>query len=109
VNRNLFSAVLPYPVEKRPGSPTPKAIEGYVMHTLGAGCGSLVGTLLLMVPMIIAVLATGHLLAVVRIATLLVAGAAYGLVIATLGVRISARLAANRIPELTQIALRSRL
>jgi ABC-2 type transport system permease protein len=106
---NLFSAVLPYPVEKRPGNPTPKAIEGYSMHTIGAGCGSLVGTLLLMVPMIIAVLATGHLLAAVRIVTLLVAGAAYGLVIATIGVRISARIAANRIPELTQIALRSRL
>ena len=106
---NLFSAVLPYPVQKRPGSPTPKAVEGYSMHTLGASCGSLVGAALLTTPVIFAVVATGHVLLAVRVVLLLVAGALYGLLLATAGVRIAARIAEERIPELTQIALRSRL
>ena len=106
---NLFSAVLPYPVQKRPGNPTPKPVEGYSMHAVGVSCGSLVGTTLLLIPMIVAVVATGHVVAALRITALLVGGAVYGLVIATVGVRISARIAAKRIPELAQIALQSRL
>jgi hypothetical protein len=50
--------------------------------------------------MIIAVVATGHGGAAVRITALLAGGAAYGLQVATVGVRISARIAAKRIPDL---------
>ncbi|HET9171701.1 MAG TPA: hypothetical protein VFN97_19835 [Actinospica sp.] len=106
---NLFSAALPYPMQKRPGNPTPKAVEGYTMNVLGAGCGSLFGTLLLTVPMIIAVVATGHVLAAVRVTLLLLGGAGYGLLLGALGVRISARIAASRIPEIAQTAVQSRL
>jgi ABC-2 type transport system permease protein len=106
---DIFSVILPYPVEKRPGSPTPKAVEGYRLQVLGATFGSLIGTAILAAPVIVAVVLTGHVSAVVRMPALLIAGAAYGLVLATIGVRLAARLAEDRIPELTEIALRSKL
>jgi hypothetical protein len=45
----------------------------------------------------------------VRMPVLVVCAAAYGLVLAWAGVRIAAALAEPRIPELGQIAARSRL
>ena len=106
---NFFSVALPYPVEKRPGSPTPKAIDGYRGQVLGAAAGSLFGTLILVAPVIVAIAFTGHVGAPIRMPVLIVAGAAYGLLLATLGVRLAARIAAATIPELTEIAVRSKV
>jgi ABC-2 type transport system permease protein len=106
---NVFSVVSPYPVEKRAGSPSPKAMEGYRGQVLAAAFGSLLGTGILLVPMILAVALTGHVADSTRMPALLVAGAAYGLGLGTLGVRLAARFAEDRIPELAEIAARSKL
>ena len=106
---NFFTVVLPYPVEKRVGSPTPKAMEGYRGQVAGAALCSLFGTGILLIPVIIGVLLSDHVAALIRMPILVVAGAAYGLVLATLGVRLAARIAEDRIPELTEIAIRSKV
>jgi len=106
---NVLAVLLPYPVEKRPGSPTPKAIDGYKGQVLGATLGSLLGTAILLTPMVLAVAFTGHVADGIRMPALLFAGAVYGLGLATLGVRTAARLAEVLIPELTEVALRSRI
>ena len=41
---NIFTVTLPYPVEKRAGSPTPRAVSGYMGQALGGTLGSLLGT-----------------------------------------------------------------
>jgi len=106
---NIFSVAVPYPVEKRPGNPTPKAIDGYKGQVLAGTLGSLFGTAVLATPLIVAVALTGHVAAAVRMPALLGAGAVYGLLLATIGVRVAAWIAKDRIPELAEIALRSRL
>ena len=106
---NLFSVVAPYPVEKRPGNPTPKAIEGYKLQVLAAALGSLFGTAFLVAPIVVAIVLTSHVAATVRMPVLLAAGAVYGLVLAMIGVRVAAGIAKDRIPELTEIALRSKV
>ena len=106
---NFFTVVLPYPVEKRAGSPTPKAIDGYRGQVTGAALGSLFGTLILVAPVILAVVFTQHVAAAIRMPVLLVAAAGYGLVLATIGVRMAARIAEERVPELTEIAVRSKV
>jgi len=100
---------LPYPVEKRVGSPTPKAIDGYKANVLGAALGSLFGTLILVTPVVLGIIFTGHVAATIRMPVLLVAGAAYGVVLATIGVRVAARIAEFRVPEIAEIALRSKV
>jgi ABC-2 type transport system permease protein len=105
---DIFSVVLAYPVEKRPGNPTPRAAEGYKMQNVGTAFGSIFGTAILAAPLIVAVVLTGHVAAAVRMPALLAAGAVYGLVLAALGIRFAARLAQDRMPELAEIALRSR-
>jgi ABC-2 type transport system permease protein len=106
---NIFTVVLPYPVEKRPGNPTPRAIDGYKGHVFGAALGCLFGTAVLVLPVGAGIALSGHVASAIRMPVLLAAGAGYGLVLAAIGVRIAARLAEDRIPELTETALRSRL
>jgi hypothetical protein len=45
----------------------------------------------------------------VRVPLLVLGGAAYGLALAWAGVRIAARAAEGRLPELCQVAIRSQL
>ena len=106
---NVFTVLLPYPVEKRAGSPTPKAMDGYKGQVLGATLGSLLGVVVLASPMVLAVAFTGHVADGIRMPALLAAGAVYGLVLATIGVLIAARLAEYLLPELTAVALRSKV
>jgi ABC-2 type transport system permease protein len=106
---NFFTVTLPYPVEKRVGSPTPKAMDGYKGNVLGAAFGSLFGTLILVVPVVLGIIFTGHVAAAIRMPVLLAAGAGYGLVLATVGVRIAARIAEVRVPEIAEVALRSKV
>jgi ABC-2 type transport system permease protein len=106
---NIFTVVLPYPVEKRLGNPTPRAIDGYKGRVLGASLGSLFGTAVLVTPVVLGIVFSDHTPASTRMPVLVAAGAAYGLVLATIGVRIAARIAEDRIPELTEIALRSKI
>ena len=71
--------------------------------------GSLLGTAVLVAPVVVAVVLTQHVSGVVRMPLLLVCAACYGLALAVLGVRLAARLAEDRLPELVEIAVRSRL
>jgi len=104
---NLFAATMPYPVEKRAGNPTPRAIDGYKGQTLAASFGSLLGVGIALVPVVLAIAFTGSVAAPVRMPILVAAAAVYGLALATLGARIAARVAAEKLPELVQIAARS--
>jgi hypothetical protein len=61
------------------------------------------------VPVILAVVFTSSDPAAVRMPALVVGAAGYGLALAWAGVRVAARVAKPRIPELGQIGARSRL
>jgi ABC-2 type transport system permease protein len=106
---NAFTVVLPYPVENRAGAPMLRPADGYMGHRVVGTLGSLVGTGVLVVPVVLAVVFTRSDPAVVRMPLLVVCGAVYGLVLAWAGVRIAAGLAQPKIPELSQIGARSRL
>jgi ABC-2 type transport system permease protein len=106
---NMMSVMLPYPVERRVGSPAPKAIDGYRGEVVGAALGILITTAVLMVPVILAGVLTRHDPAVVRLPALLVGAALYGLAFAVLFQRMAARIAAEKLPELCEIAFRSKI
>jgi len=106
---NVFSVALPYPVEKRAGAPVPRPADGFTGYLVLGRLGSLVGTGVLMVPVILAVVFTRSDPAAVRMPVLVVCAAAYGLALASAGMRIAARLAEAKIPELAQVGARSKL
>jgi ABC-2 type transport system permease protein len=106
---NILSVTAAYPVERRVGSPTPRPADGYRGYAIGGTFGSLLGTAAALIPLIAAVLLTDHDPAAVRLPVLLACAAGYGLALAWAGVRIAARLGEDRLPELSQVALRSKL
>ena len=106
---NIFSVTVAYPVERRVGSPTPRPADGYRGYAIGGTFGTLLGTATALIPVIVAVLLTRHDPAAVRMPVLVACGALYGLALAWAGVRIAARLGEGRLPELSLVALRSRL
>ena len=106
---NIFTATLPYPVEKRAGSPTPRAVSGYMGQALGGTLGSMLGTGLAVTPVLVAAVLTRPDPAAVRMPVILLCAAGYGIALAWTGVRIAARAAEQRLPELYQIAARSKL
>ena len=106
---NLFTVALPYPAEKRAGNPTPRAADGYMGRALAGVFGSLLGVAVAVTPVVLAAVLTRHDPAAARIPLLLAGAAGYGLLLAWAGVRIAARAAAPRLPELYQIAVRSKL
>jgi ABC-2 type transport system permease protein len=104
---NIFTARLPYPTEKREGSPVRGAAEGHAGRALGATFGSLFGTAVAVSPVAAAEVLTTADPAAVRIPVLLACAAGYGIALAWAGVRIAARVAEPKLPELCQIALHS--
>jgi ABC-2 type transport system permease protein len=106
---NLMSVMLPYPVERRVGSPTPRAIDGYRGQVLGATLCILIATIVLLLPVILVGVLTRDASAVLRLPPLLVGAAAYGLLFAVLFQRMAARIAEEKLPELCEIAFRSKL
>jgi ABC-2 type transport system permease protein len=104
---NIFTVRLPYPTEKREGSPVRGASEGHAGRALGATFGSLLGTAVAVSPVAAAEVLTSADPAAVRIPVLLVCAACYGIALAWAGVRIAARVAEPKLPELCQIALHS--
>jgi hypothetical protein len=106
---NLFSAALPYPVEKRAGSPTPRAVGGYTGHALVGTLGALIGVAILIIPVVVGVALTGSAAPVIRMPALIVAGAVWGLALSAAGMAIAARTAEGKLPELVQLAARSKL
>jgi ABC-2 type transport system permease protein len=106
---DVFSAALPYPVERRAGTPTPRQLDGYALPALGGRLGSLAAVAVAEIPAVVAVAATGSVTAAVRVPVLIAGGAIYGGLLAWAGVAIGASLAAVKLPELFQLASRSRL
>jgi ABC-2 type transport system permease protein len=106
---NIFTAALPYPVEKRIGNPTPKAADGYRGPALAGTLGSIFGTAAAVSPVVLGAVFTRSDPAVVRMPVLVLCAAGYGIALAWGGVRIAARTAEDKLPELCQIAVRSKM
>jgi ABC-2 type transport system permease protein len=106
---NIFTVALPFPMDKRAGSPFRQAASGFRAHQFVGMLAIICGTVVAVIPMIVAVLHTGTDSPAVRMPVLVVCGAAYGLALAWGGVRIAAIGAEPRLPELSQIAIRSPL
>jgi ABC-2 type transport system permease protein len=106
---NIFTVVIPYPMDKRPGNPLRQAAQGYASYQFLGVFGTVGGTALLASPVIIATVLTSTDPASVRMPALLLFAAAYGLALAVAGTRIAAAAAEGRLPELCQVAIRSKL
>ena len=105
---NILTAGLAYPVEKRAGNPSPRPADGYTGH---APLGALVciGSVAVAVaPVVLASVFTESDPAAIRLPVIVLAAAGYGLGLVWAGVRIAAAMAAAQLPELCQVALRSR-
>ena len=106
---SIFTATLAYPAEKRVGSPAPRSADGYGGHALAGSLGSIFGVALATVPVIVAAELTHGAPAAVRAPVIVLCAAGYGLALAWAGARIAARAAGQRLPELSQLAARSKL
>jgi ABC-2 type transport system permease protein len=106
---NIFTVVAPYPMDKRPGNPMRQAAQGYSFYQVLGVFGSVGGTAIAVLPLIFATVLSNADPAAIRMPVLLLGGAAYGFVLALAGVRIAAVAAERRLPELAQIAIRSKL
>jgi ABC-2 type transport system permease protein len=106
---NIVTVALPYPMEKRVGSPMPKAASGYTGHGIASTLISLVAVVVAVIPVVLGVVLTRSDPAAVRMPVLVLCAAGYGLALAWAGVRIAARAAEQKLPELYQIAVRSKL
>lgn len=106
---DLFSSTLPYPMERRAGNPLPRQADGFIMQAVVARLGGLIATAILVIPVIIAIGATGSVAEAVRVPALIAGGAVYGALLAWAGIALGAGLADSKLPELFQLAARSKL
>ena len=106
---NIFTVTLAYPAEKRAGSPTPRPADGYMGQSVLATFGNLLGVGAAIAPVAVAAVLTSSAPAAVRMPVLVACAAGYGLVLAWLGTLAAARAAELKLPELCQLAVRSRL
>jgi ABC-2 type transport system permease protein len=106
---NIFTVVLPYPMVKRAGSPMAQAAQGYGSYGVAGVLGNLAGVSVAAIPVIVAVVLTNSDSPVARMPVLVLGAAVYGVTLAWIGVRIAARAAEQRLPELCQAAIRSKL
>jgi len=106
---NIITAALPYPVEKRAGNPAPRPADGYTGYPLGGTLACLGAVGVAITPVIVVILRTGTDPAAIRMPLLVLCAAAYGFALAWAGVRIAAAIATPKLPELAQIAIRSKL
>ncbi len=106
---NILTAGLAYPVEKRAGNPSPRPADGYSGHPALGALVCLASVAVAITPVILASVFTGSDQAAIRMPLIVLAAAGYGFGLAWAGVRIAAAMAARQLPELCQVALRSRL
>ncbi len=106
---NIFTVLAPYPMDKRAGNPMRQAAQGYTAYGILGVFGSVGGTAIAVLPLIFATVLSNADPAAIRMPVLLLGGAAYGFVLALAGVRIAAVAAERRLPEMAQIAIRSKL
>jgi ABC-2 type transport system permease protein len=106
---NICTVTMPYPIEKRTGSPMRQAASGYAAIGIAGTLGNLFGVAIATIPVIVAIALTSHVAAAVRMPVLIVGAAGYGLALAWTGVQIAAAAAEQKLPELCQVALASKL
>jgi ABC-2 type transport system permease protein len=106
---NVFSAALPWPAVRRPGNPTPRAADGYAGYTVASRLGTLIGTGILVAPVIVAIGTTGSVADATRMPVLIAGGAVYGALLAWAGATIAGNIAQGKLPELFQLASRTTL
>jgi ABC-2 type transport system permease protein len=106
---NMFSVASAYPVEKRGGTPIPRATTGHNGQAVASQLLTLLGTGLAVTPVILAAVFTQSAPAAIRLPVLVLGAAAYGLALAWAGVRGAANAAGQKLPELAQIAIQSAL
>jgi hypothetical protein len=76
---------------------------------VGARLGGLIATAIVVIPVIVAIAATGSVTDAVRIPALIAGGAVYGALFAWAGIALGAGVADGKLPELFQLAARSKL
>jgi ABC-2 type transport system permease protein len=106
---NFCSATFPWPAVKRPGNPTPRPADGFGGQNAASRIGTLLGTGILVVPVIIAIIATGSVSDGIRMPVLIAGGAVYGALLAWAGATIAGTIAQATLPELFQLASRTEL
>ena len=106
---NICTVFTALPVEKRAGSPAPRAADGYIGYAYAGTFGSLLGVAAAVSPVVLGVVLTRSDPGVARMPVLVMCAAGYGIALAWTGVRIAARAAEQRLPELCQIAVHSKL
>ena len=106
---NVFTVAAAYPVEKRAGTPMPRAASGHNGEAFAAIILTLLGVGLAVTPVILAAVFTQSVPAAIRMPALVLCAAAYGLALAWAGVRGAASVAEPKLPELSQIAIQSNL
>jgi ABC-2 type transport system permease protein len=104
----IFSVIAAYPMEKRAGNPMAQPAQGSGAYRFTI-LATLAATAILAIPAILAAVFTGNVAEPVRAPVLLVGAAAYGIVLAVIGVRLAAAAAGPKLPELYQVAVRSKL
>ncbi len=103
----MFTAVLPYPMVKRTGFPILVNAQGYGAYRFGGVLGTLAGTAVAAIPVIIGVMQTATDSDAIRIGVIWPCAAVYGFALALAGVRVAAEVATGKMPELCQVAVRS--
>jgi ABC-2 type transport system permease protein len=106
---NLFSVSSAYPMEKRAGTPMPRAASGHNGEAVGSQLLTLLGVGMAVTPVILAVVFTQSAAPAIRLPLLVLVAAAYGLALAWGGVRAAAIVAETKLPELAQTAIQSAL
>jgi len=104
---DLFTAALPYPMVKRVGTPVLVAAPGYAAQRIGSTLGTLAGTAVLAAPVIAGTVLAANGPDAIRIGVMLPCAAVYGFALALAGVRLAAKVAESKIPEMCQMALRT--
>ena len=106
---NILTVSSAYPVVKRVGSPIYTSAPGYGSSRVGATIAALFGVPALAAPVIVAAVLTAGAPLAIRAPVLTAGAAAYGLALAWAGVRIAAATGEGKLPELTQVAMASKL
>jgi len=106
---NLFTVTMAYPMEKRGGTPMPRATSGHNGEAAGSQLLTILAVGLAVTPVIVAAAVTRTDPPTIWMPVLVLGAAAYGLALAWGGVRGAAILAEQKLPELAQIAIQSNL
>jgi ABC-2 type transport system permease protein len=106
---NIITVNGAYPMAKRVGTPIYTSAPGYGSSRVAATIGTLFGIPVLVAPVIVAAVLTAGAPLAVRAPVLTAFAAAYGLALAWAGVRIAASTGEDKMPELCQVALASKV